>query len=73
MSDEPAFLTSLLDELVEEVNTVLNNSDIPVVEKDGTFKAQGIPSSSSDTWIKLPDDGHERLPVGGHEGARWRT
>lgn len=19
------------------------------------------------------DDGHERLPVGGHEGARWRT
>ena len=44
MSDEPAFLTSLLDSLDDEVNTVLNNSDIPVVKKDGTFKAQDIPS-----------------------------
>lgn len=22
---------------------------------------------------RMADDGHERLPVGGHEGARWRT
>lgn len=55
MSDEPAFLTNLLDSLGEEVNTVLNNSEVPVVEEDGTFDAKDIPSSSSDTWIKLPE------------------
>lgn len=55
MSDEPDFLTDLLADLGKEVNTVLNTSDIPVVEKEGTFDAKDIPSSSSDTWIKLPE------------------
>lgn len=80
MSDEPAFLTSLLDELGEEVNTVLNNSDVPVVEKDGTFKAQDIPSSSSDTWIKLPEvvavvcdlKGSTHLGTGKHDKSTAR-
>ncbi len=80
MSDEPAFLTSLLDALGEEVNTVLNNSDIPVVEKDGTFKAQDIPSSSSDTWIKLPEvvavvcdlKGSTHLGTGKHDKSTAR-
>ena len=80
MSDEPAFLTSLLDALGEEVNTVLNNSDIPVVEKDGTFNAQDIPSSSSNTWIKLPDivavvcdlKGSTHLGTGKHDKSTAR-
>ena len=64
MSDEPFFLTSLLDTLGEDVNTVLNNSDMSVVEKDGSFDAKDIPSSSSDTWIKMP----EVVAVGGQAG-----
>ncbi|MFA5712526.1 hypothetical protein [Mycolicibacterium sp.] len=24
-------------------------------------------------FVHAADDGHERLPVGGHEGERWRT
>ena len=80
MSDEPAFLTSLLDDLGEEVNTVLNNSDIPVVDKDGTFDAKDIPSSSSDTWIKLPEvvavvcdlKGSTHLGTGKHDKSTAR-
>lgn len=80
MSDEPAFLTALLDDLGEEVNTVLNNSDIPVVDKDGTFDAKDIPSSSSDTWIKLPEvvaivcdlKGSTHLGTGKHDKSTAR-
>jgi len=80
MSDEPAFLTSLLDSLDDEVNTVLNNSDIPVVDKDGTFDAKDIPSSSSDTWIKLPEvvavvcdlKGSTHLGTGKHDKSTAR-
>ncbi|MCR8675505.1 hypothetical protein NWP10_06780 [Micrococcus sp. HG099] len=80
MSDKPAFLTSLLDDLGEEVNTVLNNSDIPVVDKDGTFDAKDIPSSSSTTWIKLPEvvavvcdlKGSTHLGTGKHDKSTAR-
>ncbi|WP_256842255.1 hypothetical protein [Ornithinimicrobium cryptoxanthini] len=53
MSDDEAFLTSLLASLDDEVNTVLNNSTVNVVDKGGDFSIADIPSSSSDTWIKL--------------------
>lgn len=80
MSDESDFLTGLLDALGEEVNTVLNNSDIPVVEKDGTFDAKDIPSSSSGTWIKLPEvvavvcdlKGSTHLGTGKHDTSTAR-
>lgn len=80
MSDEPRFLTSLLHTLSDEVNTVLNNSDIPVVEKDGTFEAKDIPSSSSDIWIKLPEvvavvcdlKGSTHLGTGKHDTSTAR-
>ncbi|QIN28454.1 hypothetical protein [Brevibacterium luteolum] len=55
MNDESDFLTSLLDSLGKEVNTVLNDSEVSVVEKDGSFDANNIHSPSSDTWIKLPE------------------
>lgn len=79
MTDD-SFLTTLLESLDEEVNTVLNNSDIPVVEKGGTFDAKDIPSSSSDTWIKLPEvvavvcdlKGSTHLGTGKHDRSTAR-
>ena len=80
MSDEPFFLTALLDTLGEDVNTVLNNSDMSVVEKDGSFDAKDIPSSSSDTWIKMPEvvavvcdlKGSTHLGTGKHDKSTAR-
>ncbi|TFI50640.1 hypothetical protein E4A41_00510 [Micrococcus endophyticus] len=62
------------------MNTVLNNSDIPVVDKDGTFDAKDIPSSSSTTWIKLPEvvavvcdlKGSTHLGTGKHDKSTAR-
>lgn len=80
MADDDPFLTSLLDSLGKEVNTVLNNSPITVEEKDGYFKAEDIPSSSSDTWIKLPEvvavvcdlKGSTHLGTGKHDTSTAR-
>lgn len=80
MTDEQPFLKTLLDVLGDEVNTVLNNSDFPVVEKDGSFNAKDIPSSSSDTWIKLPEvvavvcdlKGSTHLGTGKHDTSTAR-
>ncbi|MPY12268.1 hypothetical protein [Arthrobacter bussei] len=80
MSDDTSFLASLLDSLGEEVDTVLANSDFPVVEKDGTFDAKDIPSSSSDTWVKLPEvvavvcdlKGSTHLGTGKHDKSTAR-
>lgn len=80
MSNDTSFLTSLLDSLGEEVDTVLANSDFPVVEKDGTFDAKDIPSSSSDTWVKLPEvvavvcdlKGSTHLGTGKHDRSTAR-
>lgn len=59
---------------------MLNNSDIPVVDKDGTFDAKDIPSSSSTTWIKLPEvvavvcdlKGSTHLGTGKHDKSTAR-
>lgn len=80
MSDEDLFLTALLDSLGKEVNTVLNNSPIKVEEKDGDFKAEDIPSPSSDTWVKLPEvvavvcdlKGSTHLGTGKHDTSTAR-
>ena len=80
MTDEQPFLKALLDALGDEVNTVLNNSAVPVVEKDGSFDAKDIPSSSSDTWIKLPEvvavvcdlKGSTHLGTGKHDTSTAR-
>lgn len=80
MTDEQPFLQALLDALGDEVNTVLNISAVPVVEKDGSFDAKDIPSSSSDTWIKLPEvvavvcdlKGSTHLGTGKHDRSTAR-
>ncbi|MBM7780533.1 hypothetical protein [Arthrobacter tumbae] len=80
MTDDEPFLTALLESLDEEVNIALNNSVVNVVEKDGNFKSEDIPSSSSDTWIKLPDvvsvvcdlKGSTHLGTGKHDKSTTR-
>ncbi|WP_371164320.1 hypothetical protein ABYF32_00945 [Buchananella felis] len=49
--DLKSFLTTLGDRAGE----TLENSDFSVEERGDSFSAGDIPSSSSDTWIKLPE------------------
>jgi len=80
MSDEDLPLTSLLDALSKEVNTVLNNLPIKVEVEGGDFNAEDIPSSSSNTWVKLPEvvavvcdlKGSTHLGTGKHDTSTAR-
>lgn len=80
MTDQDLFLTSLLDTLSREVNTVLNNSPIEVKVEHDDFNTADIPSSSSDTWVKLPEvvavvcdlKGSTHLGTGKHDTSTAR-
>lgn len=54
MSDQ-SFLGTLLHSLDGEVSSALSTPEVNVDDKDGSFDAADIPSSSSNTWIKLPE------------------
>ena len=81
MSHSPLSLTSLLDSLDDEVNTVLNNSQVNVIERGEDFKIADTTTSSSDTWIKLSDvvavvcdlKGSTHLGTGKHDQSTARV
>ncbi|QGF23783.1 hypothetical protein [Raineyella fluvialis] len=80
MSEAEQFLNNLLDSLDHEVNEALNNAQVTVVERDDGFDVKDVPSSSSDTWIKLSNvvavvcdlKGSTHLGTGKHDKSTTR-